>query len=128
MMTGNKRPGRFDTPVEDYMREIRKVKTLADLKAMETKFRLILDDSAEIYASITEETFAEFASQLPKCFGKGEPPDADWMTKYAAIVMPRLIIYLFDVMNASAMPSGFVMNRYLDENLAEITDGKLKLK
>jgi hypothetical protein len=127
-MKNNERPGRFSTPIEDYMKEIRKVKTFAEFKAMETKYEMILDDAAEAYAAMTEETFPEFLEQLPKCFINADSPDELWLTKFSAIALPRLAIYLSSVMKDSGKGSGFIMNRYLDENLAEISDGKFKLK
>lgn len=119
--------GRFSTPLEDYMQDLRKVATLTDLKAMETKYSQILDDAAEAFAAMTEESFQDFIVKLPKCFGKGEPPDEDWLHRFGAIILPKLFIELAPALKQYGAGSGLIMHRLLDVNQAEIKNGKFQL-
>ena len=121
---------RFSTPIEDYGEAIRTITTLVDVREIETKYKMILDDAAECFARITEETFPEFFSQFHLCFQNGDVPTEDWLEKYSAIALPRLFIQLLPVLagEAAELPSGFVMNRLIDIGLAEIKDGKFLLK
>ena len=63
--------GRQDTPLEDYMREVKEIKTLTDAQKFAKKFSLVLSDAAPVFDSLDELNFAEFLSELPKCFGNG---------------------------------------------------------
>lgn len=115
--------GRFDTPLEDYSKDLRKVKTFADLKAMQEKYSLILSDAKPVFEAMTEEDFPEFIKYLPIACDKNLTDlNMLWAKKYGAIVLPYLFLQIAPFLNYG-MGSGFVMHRLMDEGLAEIKDG-----
>lgn len=120
--------GRFSTPLENYSRELYKIKTLAELKAFEEKYRMFLDDAEPCFARIhDEQSFAEFRSELQKCRKESKVlPSEEWLNKFSAIPLPELFIRLVPLL-ATNMGSGFVMNRLLDEKMAVIQDGRFRL-
>jgi hypothetical protein len=126
MKDNNQKIGRLDTPIEDYNRDLKQLQTFEEFQAMKEKYSLILDDAAEAFERMTEESFQEFIGELHKCFGKTDRPDDDWCRKYGAIVLPELFIRLAPMIRIHG--SGFVMNRLLDEGLAEIKEGRFCLK
>lgn len=120
--------GRFDTPLENYCKEIRKIKTLADLREVQKKYSLILSDAAPIFEAINEENFPEFIKYLPiACDKNSTDLNYLWAKKYGAIVLPYLFIQLAPFLQ-SGMGSGFVMHRLMDEGLAEIKNGLFIIK
>ena len=118
----------LSTPVEDYSREVRRIRTLADVRAFEAKFKLVLDDAAEAFGRVTEETFAGFIEQLPLCFGNSSVPSDDWMASYSAIPLPKLFIEIVYLLHPAGIASGIVLSRLIDVGKAEIKDGIYILK
>lgn len=118
--------GNLDTPIERYNRDLRQLQTFGEFLEMKERYSLILDDAAEAFEQMTEESFQEFIRELPLCFGEADRPTDEWCHKYGAIVLPKLFIQLADLIQTQC--SGFVMNRLLKENLAEIKDGRFCLK
>lgn len=120
--------GRFDDPLKDYSKAVRKVKTFAEMKSICTKYKIILDDATDAFEQMNELSFQEFISQLPKCYGNQNPPPDKWMEKYAAIILPKLFIEIINLMSDSGMPSGFIFHRLIEAGLAEVKDGRFYLQ
>ncbi len=119
--------GRFDTPLEDYGKDIQQIKTFEDFQKVGEKYSMILSDAKPVFDNMTEENFPEFISWFPNCF-KDVEVDEEWAEKYGAVALPYLFIRLAPLMIESGMSSGFCMHRLIDENLAEIKDGMFVIK
>lgn len=117
----------FSTPLEDYSKAVRKIKTLADVRDIQEKYAMFLDDAEPCFESINERTFEEFKSELSRAYRNGKSLSGDWFEKYGAIVLPALFLTVGDAMALSNMSSGLVMNVMLNNNRAVIENGKFKL-
>jgi hypothetical protein len=119
--------GRFSTPLEDYSKAIHKIKTLQDVRDIESKYAPFLDDAEPCFASINADNFEFFKKQLHLCFGNSDTlPTDEWLDQFSAIPLPKLFIDLSPGL-ACGMGSGFVINRLLDEKMAVIEDGRFKI-
>lgn len=90
----------------EYVKAVKKCKTLFELNMIVTKYKLVAEDAYSIVQSMTYGEFEQFCKQRNR-----SRPSMKWMKEYGPVLLPKDILEIGLVATTFNVPFGVAYNR-----------------
>jgi mevalonate kinase len=91
----------------DYVKAVKKCKTLTELKQIVTEYRELVEDAYKVVKKMDDASFEQFRKGRNK-----KDPTLEWMEKYGAVLLPKLILLCGMMAVQFHVPFGTAYIRY----------------